>query len=98
MKEITLLERTELVIREGEEDAFAAAMQEQGIGLLASVPGVVSVSMGRGVEHPSKFMLLIHWDNMDAHVAYKTTRIAADIRVLIGRFAKGASMEHFRMG
>jgi heme-degrading monooxygenase HmoA len=93
-----LLERSELLVREGEEESFSAAMREQGIGLLTSVPGVLSVSLGRGVENPGKFMLLVEWQNMDAHGAYNKTAVCGQIRALIGRFAKGGSMEHFQMG
>jgi len=41
------LERTELLIKEGQEEAFAAAMRTQGVPLLSGVPGVLSVSFGR---------------------------------------------------
>ena len=93
-----LLERAELLIREGQEEAFCAAMKERGIGLLTAVPGVLSVSLGRGVENPGKFLLLLEWKNMDAHRAYNKTPVCGEIRALIGRFSKGGSMEHFQMG
>jgi quinol monooxygenase YgiN len=93
-----LLERSELLMKEGQEEAFCAAMKGEGIGTLASVPGVVSVALGRGVENPGKFMLLIEWENMDAHSAYNKTPVSGEIRALIGRFSRGGSMEHFQMG
>jgi heme-degrading monooxygenase HmoA len=93
-----LLERAELLIREGQEEAFDTAMKERGIGLLTSVPGVLAVNLGRGVENPGKFMLLIEWKNMDAHSAYNKTPVCGEVRALIGRFSKGGSMEHFQMG
>jgi heme-degrading monooxygenase HmoA len=93
-----LLERTELLIKEGQEEAFSAAMQAEGNGKLASVPGVLSVSLGRGVENPGKFLLLVEWQNMDAHVAYNKAPACGELRALIGRYSKGGSMEHFRMG
>jgi quinol monooxygenase YgiN len=93
-----LLERSELLIKEGQEEAFSAAMKDQGIRILAAIPGVVSVNVGRGVENPGKFMLLIEWTHLDAHAAYNKTPVCGEIRALIGRFSKGGSMEHFRMG
>jgi heme-degrading monooxygenase HmoA len=92
-----LLERTELLIREGQEEAFSAAMKDEGVGMLACVPGVMSVTMGRGVENPGKFMLLVEWENMDAHMAYNRAPVCGEIRALIGRFSRGGSMEHFQM-
>jgi heme-degrading monooxygenase HmoA len=93
-----LLERAELLIREGQEESFSAAMKEKGIGMLASVPGVISVRVGRGVENPGKFMLLVEWENMNAHIAYNKAPMCLEVRDLIGRFSKGGSMEHFQMG
>jgi heme-degrading monooxygenase HmoA len=93
-----LLERSELLIRDGQEQVFLAAMRDRGIGVLACVPGVISVNIGRGVEHPDKFMLLIEWENMAAHAAYNGSPVCREIRELIGRFSKGGSMEHFEMG
>ncbi len=92
-----LLERSEILIKEGHEEGFSTAMKETGIRLLSAVPGVISVSLGRGVENPGKFMLLVEWDNMNAHVAYNKAPVCAEVRALVGRFAKGGSMEHFNM-
>lgn len=92
-----LLERAEILIREGQEEGFSTAMRDGGIRMLTSVPGVISVNMGRGVENPGKFMLLVEWKNMDAHAAYNKTPVCLEFRALIGRFSKGGSMEHFNM-
>ena len=93
-----LLERSELLIKEGHEEGFSAAMKKTGIGLLVSVPGVLSVNLGRGVENPGKFMLLVEWQDMDAHIAYNKSPVCRQIRELIGPFSKGGAMEHFQMG
>jgi heme-degrading monooxygenase HmoA len=94
----TVVERTELLIKSGLEEEFAAAMNGRGKALLAGVPGVKGVTFGRGVENPDKFILLVEWDSMDAHSAYRTTPTAAAVRELIGPFSRGASMEHFALG
>src|SRR3546814_10447859 len=65
-----VLERAELQIRAGMEIDFATAMAERGLVVLRSVPGVESVRMGRGVENPGKFMLLVEWRSLDAHAAF----------------------------
>jgi heme-degrading monooxygenase HmoA len=93
-----LLERAELTIREGMEEKFAAAMHDEGIPLLLSVPGVNSAKMGRGVENPGKFMLLVHWDSMDAHAAFGASPASKALRAVIGPFSTGGAMEHFDFG
>jgi heme-degrading monooxygenase HmoA len=92
-----LFERAELTIREGQEEDFGTAMQQRGVPLLKSVPGVVSVSVGRGVENPGKFLLLVHWENMTAHAAFGKAAASRELREIIGPFSKGGSMEHFEM-
>jgi heme-degrading monooxygenase HmoA len=93
-----LLERAELLIKEGQEEGFAAAMQAQGIAILAAVPGVRKVNVGRGVENPGKFMLLVEWESLEAHAAYSKSAVCGEFRAMVGPFSKGGSMEHFRMG
>ena len=93
-----LLERAELQIKQGLEEQFAAAMDERGKKLLAGVPGVKSVKLGRGVENPDKFMLLVEWDSMDAHTAFTKNPACIAFRELVGPFSKGGAMEHFQMG
>jgi heme-degrading monooxygenase HmoA len=95
--EKTLVERSEIMIKEGMEEGFAAAMQERGVALLAGVPGLTSVKLGRGVENPGKFMLLVTWEAMDAHVAFSKSQACKDLRALIGPYSKGGAMEHFEM-
>jgi heme-degrading monooxygenase HmoA len=93
-----LVERSELLIKEGMEVEFAAVMDERGLPLLAGLPGVNSVKLGRGVENPSKFMLLIEWEAMDAHVAFTKNPAYGEFRQMLGPFSKGGAMEHFEMG
>jgi heme-degrading monooxygenase HmoA len=92
-----LLERAELSIKEGLESEFAAAMSERGTALLSNVPGVKSVSVGRGVENPGKFMLLVEWESLEAHSTFNKTPACTALRELIRPYSKGGSMEHFQM-
>lgn len=92
-----LVERAELLIKDGCEDAFAAAMVERGVPLLSSVAGASDVRLGRGVENPRKFMLLITWATMDAHVAFTADPLFETFRELLGPFTIGGGMEHFNM-
>jgi heme-degrading monooxygenase HmoA len=92
-----LVERSELLVREGMEEDFADAMRERGNPLLESIPGVRSVNMGRGVENPDKFVLLVAWDSMDSHDAFRTNPNYGPFREIMAPFLKGGAMEHFNM-
>lgn len=93
-----LLERSELTITKGLEEEFAAAMAERGTPLLAALPGVESVSLGRGVENPQKFLLLIEWETMDAHTAFTKAPTFPAFLEIIRPYSQGGAMEHFVMG
>ena len=92
-----LLERSELLVREGQAEGFAAAMNDRGLAMLAGVDGVKTVGFGRGLENPDKFILLVEWDSMDAHVAFTKSAIYTPFRELFAPFTKGGAMEHFEM-
>ncbi len=93
-----LLERAELLAREGAEAEMLAMMTDRGVRMLAAVPGVRSVRFGRGVENPDKFMLLVEWESLDAHAAYSRMPVAAEFRALLTPVSRGGAMEHFEMG
>jgi len=93
-----LVERSEIMAKEGMEQEFFTCMTGRGVPLLASVPGVLSVHFGRGVEHPQKFMLLVTWEAMEAHTAFAKTPARTELGSLIRPFSTGGAMEHFEMG
>ncbi|MEU5564448.1 antibiotic biosynthesis monooxygenase family protein [Micromonospora musae] len=80
----------------GHEDAFAAAYA-QGRPVLASTPGCRSVRMTRGIESPSRFVLLVEWDTVEAHDEnFRATERFTQWRALIGpHFAGPPVVEHY---
>jgi heme-degrading monooxygenase HmoA len=80
----------------GQEDAFAAAYA-QGHHLLATTPGCRSVRMTRGIETPQRFVLMVQWDSVEAHVRnFRETERFPAWRALIGpHFATPPVVEHF---
>jgi heme-degrading monooxygenase HmoA len=92
-----LLERAEISITEGSEKEFAAAMDARGVPILKSASGVKSVQFGRGVENPTKFLILVEWESLDAHTAFRNAPSYPEFRKVFGPYSKGGSMEHFEM-
>jgi heme-degrading monooxygenase HmoA len=80
----------------GQEDAFAAAYAK-GHPLLAGTPGCRSIRMTRGIESPSRFVLLVEWDSVEAHDQhFRATERFTTWRSLIGPFfAAPPVVEHF---
>jgi quinol monooxygenase YgiN len=93
------IELAEIPVQPGMEDAFAAAMAARGTAILAAASGCASVRVGRGVENPGKFILLLEWDSVESHVALTKTPAFDEFKALVGPFFGGtANMEHFDMG
>ncbi|MFC0003181.1 MULTISPECIES: antibiotic biosynthesis monooxygenase family protein [Micromonospora] len=80
----------------GHEDAFAAAYREAH-AIVSAAEGCRSVRMTRGVETPTRFVLLIEWDSVEAHdVNFRQTEAFGRWRALIGpHFAGPPVVEHF---
>jgi quinol monooxygenase YgiN len=79
-----------------QEEAFTAAYA-QGHPILADTPGCRSVRMTRGIESPSRFVLLVQWDSVEAHEQnFRATERFQRWRALIGpHFANPPQVEHF---
>jgi quinol monooxygenase YgiN len=90
------IERAEIPVKSGMEDAFATAMTARGTAILAAAPGCASVRVGRGVENPGKFILLLEWDSVASHIALTKTPAFDEFKALVGPFFGGPSnVEHF---
>jgi heme-degrading monooxygenase HmoA len=91
-----VLEVADIKVHPGSEDEFAAAYA--GIrDVLTGTPGCRSVRMTRGIESPSRFVLLVEWDSVQAHEEnFRSTDRFARWRAAIGPFFVGPpTVEHF---
>jgi heme-degrading monooxygenase HmoA len=91
-----VLEVALIDVRPGAEDDFSAAYAEAR-PLLESTPGCRTIRMTRGVESPSRFVLLVEWDSVEAHEQnFRNTDRFGRWRELIGPHFDGPPrVEHF---
>jgi heme-degrading monooxygenase HmoA len=91
-----ILEVALIDVLPGHEEAFAADYR-RGHPILAGTPGCISVRMTRGVESPSRFVLLVQWESIEAHSEnFRGTERFAQWRGHLGKhFAKPPLVEHF---
>jgi quinol monooxygenase YgiN len=91
-----VIERVELSVVAGREADFEAAMGH-GVGMLAAAPGCTSVALARGVERPSRYLLVLKWRSIDDHTAFTSTEGFLTFRELAGPFfAERPAVEHFQ--
>jgi heme-degrading monooxygenase HmoA len=91
-----VLEIADITVVPGREDAFAQAYRE-GVTHLRDSPGFRSARMTRGIESPSRFVLLVEWEDLEAHtVGFRESERFTRWRAVIGPFFDGAPrVEHF---
>jgi heme-degrading monooxygenase HmoA len=92
-----ILERAEITTKPGMAAGLLGALREQGLTLLRGVPGCHSARAGGGVETPDKVLLLVEWDSLAAHEAFKKMPEYGTLNGLFGPFAAGGAVEHFTM-
>ena len=90
-----VLEIADFTVLPGTEEEFAAAVRE-GIRYVSDTPGFRTARLTRGVETPTRFVLLIEWDSVEAHnVGFRESENFDRWRALIGPFFDGAPrVEH----
>jgi heme-degrading monooxygenase HmoA len=92
-----VLEVGDIAIIPGQEDEFILAYR--GVrDVLATTPGCRSVRMTRGLESPARFVLLVEWDDVEAHEQnFRATDRFTAWRAAIGPyFARPPHVEHVR--
>jgi heme-degrading monooxygenase HmoA len=81
----------------GQEAQFADAYRT-AVTELQGVEGCRSIRMTQGIETPSRFVLLVEWDSIDAHEQnFRATDRFGRWRAAIGPFFAGPPhVEHFQ--
>ena len=59
-------------VRDGAQPEFEAAYA-QARELVAATPGWQSMRMTRGVETPTRYVLLVEWDSVEAHEDFRAS-------------------------
>lgn len=75
------------------EEAFASARL-----IIASMPGFQSLTLSRGVESPSSYLLLVTWDSVEAHeVGFRGSAEYQDWKRMLHHFYDPFPVvEHYR--
>jgi heme-degrading monooxygenase HmoA len=91
-----VLEVALIDVQDGTAEQFASAYRIAS-EILLSTPGVKSARMTHGIERPTRFVLLVEWDSVEAHeVNFRQTDRFGRWRGLIGPyFAAPPLVEHY---
>ena|SRR5215203_1788241 len=61
-----ILEHAILPVMPGREADFEVALAEAA-PIISSMPGFVDLQISRSVETPNEYLLLVHWQSVEAH-------------------------------
>jgi heme-degrading monooxygenase HmoA len=61
-----ITEHALLSVIPGREDEFERAL-ESATPIIASMPGFRELTVSRGIESPSTYLLLVEWDSLEHH-------------------------------
>jgi heme-degrading monooxygenase HmoA len=91
-----VLEIADFTVQPGAEDQFSSAVRE-GLKFVSDTPGFREARLTRSVETPTRFVLLVEWDSIEAHtVGFRQSENYTRWRTLISPFFDGAPrVEHF---
>ncbi|WP_350349379.1 antibiotic biosynthesis monooxygenase [Agromyces sp. G08B096] len=61
-----VLEHAILPVVPGREAEFESAFAEAKT-IIQAMPGFIDLTLSRSVETPNEYLLLVHWDSVEAH-------------------------------
>ena len=91
-----IVEHALLPVRAGQERDFEAAFA-QARPIIAGMPGFLSLSIHKGIESPSTYLLLVEWESVEHHeVGFRQSPQYEKWRALLHRFYEPFPVvEHF---
>ena len=94
-----ILEVAEIYIKEGSGAGFEAGMKQSLKQCVGATEGFISAELQRGIENPSRYILLIKWESVEAHdVNFREGDDFKKHRALIAPyFTKPPFAEHFEL-
>jgi heme-degrading monooxygenase HmoA len=90
-----VLEVALIDVQPGAETAFQAGYRG-AVGAVLESAGLLSLRMTQGVESPTRFVLLVEWESLEAHQAFRDSDRFITWRAGIGpHLAQPPHVEHF---
>ncbi len=92
-----ILEVAEVFVQDGTGSQFEAAVHESAEKYISKTDGYISHELRRSMEDPTRYLLLIQWETLEAHtVNFRESEVFPKHRELISPyFAKAPFVQHF---
>jgi len=81
-----ITEHAVLPVIPGRETEFMEAL-DRARAIIASAPGFISLRVGRCIEQPANFLLLVEWETLEAHTeGFRNSAEYQEWRALLHHF------------
>jgi quinol monooxygenase YgiN len=91
-----VLERAEIVIKEGMMDEFLKTLVDKALPLTKTFTGIISFDTLRGEEDANNIMFLAKWQSIEAHLESRPEPAHAEFRSVVLPFVESAKQTvHF---
>jgi len=81
-----ITEHAVLPVIPGRETEFMETM-DRARAIIASAPGFISLRVGRCIEQPANFLLLVEWETLEAHTeGFRNSAAYQEWRALLHHF------------
>ncbi|MDN5933246.1 MAG: antibiotic biosynthesis monooxygenase [Pseudonocardia sp.] len=90
-----ITEIADFAVLADKQEQFADAIRD-GLALVGETPGFRGARLTRSIETPTRFVLLIEWDTVEAHTAgFRESENFTRWRAIVGPFFDGPpTVEH----
>jgi heme-degrading monooxygenase HmoA len=90
-----ITEIADFAVLTDKQEQFADAVRE-GLAIVGETPGFRTARLTRSIETPTRFVLIIEWDTVEAHtVGFRESENFPKWRAIVGPFFDGApNVEH----
>jgi heme-degrading monooxygenase HmoA len=94
-----IYEHAILEIESGREAEFEAAFERAPAAIFAQARGCHGAELRRCIERPSRYELLVGWDDVAAHTeGFRESELFKEWRALVGGFfAAPPTVEHYEV-
>ncbi|MFE4956112.1 antibiotic biosynthesis monooxygenase family protein [Streptomyces sp. NPDC056653] len=94
---MSVFEVARIAVKGGMETSFSEGMKS-GAAIIAEAPGCRSVQVMQGVEDARDFVLVVGWNSIDDHQAFRDSPRLAEYRATVSEFLDGPpSVSHFEV-
>lgn len=80
-----IIEHALLAVTPGREEEFEAVLP-RAYPIIEAAPGCRGAEVRRQVEDPSTYLLIVRWDSVEAHLAFRETELFGAWRELTHPF------------